>query len=158
MALHFTPTSNSWTNLIERWFKELTDRRLRRVVFTSVAKLAAGRRPARRGPIARARRRRGGALAVRAAPDDVVTTVEELISTEAALRLIGQLPVEQREAVLLRHVAGLDVRRTADVVGRTPGAVRVATHRGLATLRELLDQPADARREQPSNAHGPGIG
>jgi RNA polymerase sigma-70 factor (ECF subfamily) len=100
----------------------------------------------------------GAALAERAAPDDVVTTVEDLISTEAALRLIGQLPVEQREAVLLRHVAGLDVRRTAEVVGRTHGAVRVATHRGLATLRELLDQPADARREQASNANGPGIG
>ena len=28
--LHFTPTSSSWLNLIERWFKELTDRRLRR--------------------------------------------------------------------------------------------------------------------------------
>ena len=35
--MHFTPTSNSWTNLIERWFKELTDRRLRRGTFTSVA-------------------------------------------------------------------------------------------------------------------------
>ena len=34
--LHFTPTSSSWTNLIERWFKELTERRLRRGVFTSV--------------------------------------------------------------------------------------------------------------------------
>ncbi len=39
--LHFTPTSSSWTNLIERWFKELTDRRLRRGVFTSVSKLEA---------------------------------------------------------------------------------------------------------------------
>ncbi|MEP6665543.1 MAG: IS630 family transposase [Nocardioidaceae bacterium] len=37
--LHFTPTSSSWTNLIERWFKELTDRRLRRGVFTSVGEL-----------------------------------------------------------------------------------------------------------------------
>jgi len=37
--LHFTPTSSSWTNLIERWFKELTDRRLRRGVFTSVTEL-----------------------------------------------------------------------------------------------------------------------
>jgi transposase len=37
--LHFTPTSSSWTNLIERWFKELTDRRLRRGAFTSVAEL-----------------------------------------------------------------------------------------------------------------------
>ena len=32
--LHFTPTSSSWLNIIERWFKELTDRRLRRGVFT----------------------------------------------------------------------------------------------------------------------------
>ena len=37
--LHFTPTSSSWTNLVERWFKELTDRRLRRGVFSSVAGL-----------------------------------------------------------------------------------------------------------------------
>jgi len=39
--LHFTPTSSSWLNLIERWFKELTDKRLRRGVFTSVAELTA---------------------------------------------------------------------------------------------------------------------
>ena len=37
--LHFTPTSSSWLNLIERWFKELTDRRLRHGTFTSVAEL-----------------------------------------------------------------------------------------------------------------------
>jgi len=37
--LHFTATSSSWLNLIERWFKELTDKRLRRGVFTSVADL-----------------------------------------------------------------------------------------------------------------------
>lgn len=37
--LHFTPTSSSWLNLVERWFKELTDKRLTRGVFTSVAEL-----------------------------------------------------------------------------------------------------------------------
>src|SRR6476620_10511004 len=37
--LHYTPTSSSWVNLVERWFKELTDKRLRRGVFTSVADL-----------------------------------------------------------------------------------------------------------------------
>jgi transposase len=37
--LHFTPTSSSWLNLIERWFKMITDRRLRRGRFTSVAEL-----------------------------------------------------------------------------------------------------------------------
>ena len=39
--LHFTPTSSSWLNLIERWFKELTDKRLRRGTFTSVTDLSA---------------------------------------------------------------------------------------------------------------------
>jgi transposase len=37
--VHFTPTSSSWLNLVERWFKELTDKRLRRGVFTSVKDL-----------------------------------------------------------------------------------------------------------------------
>jgi transposase len=37
--LHFTPTSSSWLNLVERWFKHLTDRRLRRGIFTSVPAL-----------------------------------------------------------------------------------------------------------------------
>jgi transposase len=38
--LHFTPTSSSWLNLVERWFKELTDKRLRRGSFMSVQHLA----------------------------------------------------------------------------------------------------------------------
>jgi len=37
--LHFIPTSSSWLNLVERWFKELTDKRLRRGRFTSVDQL-----------------------------------------------------------------------------------------------------------------------
>jgi|SRR5665811_931158 len=37
--MHYTPTSSSWLNLVERWFKELTDKRLRRDSFTSVAQL-----------------------------------------------------------------------------------------------------------------------
>jgi transposase len=37
--LHFTPTSSSWLNLVEGWFKELTEHRLRRGVFSSVSDL-----------------------------------------------------------------------------------------------------------------------
>src|SRR5487761_2690438 len=37
--LHFTPTSSSWCNLVERWFGEITERRIRRGVFTSVPNL-----------------------------------------------------------------------------------------------------------------------
>jgi len=39
MHLHFTPTSASWLNMVERFFRDLTDRRLRRGVFTSVPEL-----------------------------------------------------------------------------------------------------------------------
>ena len=39
--LHFTPTSSSWLNLVERWFRELTDKALRRGNFNSVPALIA---------------------------------------------------------------------------------------------------------------------
>jgi transposase len=39
--LHFVPTSSSWLNLVERWFRDLTDKRIRRGVFKSVAELIA---------------------------------------------------------------------------------------------------------------------
>lgn len=78
-----------------------------------------------------------------AAPRHVEDEVGELMSTEAALRLIGRLPVDQAEVVLLRVVAGLDVARTAQVLGKRPGAVRVLSHRGLRRLARLLD--ADPR-------------
>jgi transposase len=34
--LHFIPTSSSWLNLVERWFRNLTDKAIRRGVFHSV--------------------------------------------------------------------------------------------------------------------------
>jgi transposase len=37
--IHFIPTSSSWLNLIERWFREITDKRIRRDSFTSVPQL-----------------------------------------------------------------------------------------------------------------------
>lgn len=37
--IHFTPTSSSWLNLVERWFREITDKRIRRGVFRSVKEL-----------------------------------------------------------------------------------------------------------------------
>jgi transposase len=40
-APHFVPTSSSWLNLVERWFGELTGKRLRRGVFVSVEALVA---------------------------------------------------------------------------------------------------------------------
>ncbi len=39
--LHFTPTSSSWLNLVERWFRNLTEKRIRRGSFASVPDLVA---------------------------------------------------------------------------------------------------------------------
>jgi transposase len=39
--MHFIPTSSSWLNLVERWFREITDKRIRRGVFKSVEQLIA---------------------------------------------------------------------------------------------------------------------
>ena len=40
--LHFTPTSSSWLNLVERWFRDITDKHIRRGSFASVPVLIAG--------------------------------------------------------------------------------------------------------------------
>jgi len=37
--VHFTPTYGSWLNLVERWFAELTNKRIRRGAFHSVGEL-----------------------------------------------------------------------------------------------------------------------
>jgi len=37
--LHFIPTGSSWLNLVERWFREITDKQIRRGVFRSVPDL-----------------------------------------------------------------------------------------------------------------------
>ncbi len=53
-------------------------------------------------------------------------------------RLLDMLPDKQREIIVLRMVVGLSVEETAEVVGATSGAVRVAQHRALARLRKVL--------------------
>lgn len=76
------------------------------------------------------------------------TAFDEGEDTRRALRLLTLLPAEQREAVFLRHVAGLDVKRAAGVLGRSPGSVRVATHRGLKRLAELLGNTSEGSSDE----------
>lgn len=85
------------------------------------------------------------ALGDRPDPTDVPTAVDELMSTESALALVGRLAPDQAEAVLLRHVVGLDVAATAQVLGKRAGAVRIATMRGLQRLRTLLPDDVESR-------------
>jgi len=50
-------------------------------------------------------------------------------------RLLSTLPEKQREILILRVVVGMSAEETAEAVGSTPGAVRVAQHRALAKLK-----------------------
>ena len=74
------------------------------------------------------------------APDDTLGPEEIAVRSDEgrrAMRLLGTLPEEQRHLLLLRVAAGLSAEETGDVLGMTPGAVRVAQHRALNKLREL---------------------
>lgn len=75
-------------------------------------------------------------------PDPADQAVETA-GTVAAIALIATLPPEQAEVVLLRHVVGFDVAQTAQILGKRPGAARVASHRGLARLRTALGGDAE---------------
>jgi RNA polymerase sigma-70 factor, ECF subfamily len=71
------------------------------------------------------------------------TTIVESASLQGELtrrmkQLLDVLPAKQREIVVLRVVVGLSAEETAEAVGSTPGAVRVAQHRALARLRKTL--------------------
>jgi RNA polymerase sigma-70 factor (ECF subfamily) len=77
------------------------------------------------------------------APDDTAAAALERMSTAAALELITSLPREQAEIIVLRVIAGLDAKQVARIIGKRPGAVRVAAHRGLRTLAARLSTASD---------------
>lgn len=56
------------------------------------------------------------------------------MSTDDAVELVRRLSPQQAELVALRVLADLDVAAVADIVGSTPGAVRVGVHRALKAL------------------------
>src|SRR3954453_21174614 len=92
---------------------------------------------------ARSRARRAETL-----PYEVVTDARTTASAEeealaarsaAAVReLIGRLPDDQRDVLLMRLVADLTVDQVAEVMGRTSGAVKQLQRRGLLALKEQL--------------------
>ncbi|MER5737474.1 MULTISPECIES: RNA polymerase sigma factor [Streptomyces] len=72
------------------------------------------------------------------ARQDTAGEAMETLSTGRVLGLVAGLPREQAEAVLLRVVVGLDGPAAARVLGKRPGAVRSAAHRGLRRLANQL--------------------
>jgi RNA polymerase sigma-70 factor (ECF subfamily) len=97
---------------------------------------AAGRRPIPAGGIED--------LLDRPARQDTAEEAVAALATARALAAIAALPRDQAEAVLLRVVMGLDSASAARVLGKRPGATRMATSRGLRRLATLLDPPPEA--------------
>ena len=64
----------------------------------------------------------------------------QMEGSNAARELLDQLSEKAREIIVLRVFVGLSAEETAEITGSTAGAVRVAQHRALATLRKALEK------------------
>jgi RNA polymerase sigma-70 factor (ECF subfamily) len=69
-------------------------------------------------------------------PNPVEDAVLAGLSTRQAVALVAGLSRDQAEVVALRIIAGLDTEAVARILRKSPGAVRVALHRGLRTLSD----------------------
>jgi RNA polymerase sigma-70 factor, ECF subfamily len=96
----------------------------------------AGRSRARRPAVPLA----PGEAADQPTAPDAADLALEAISARAAVALIATLPRDQAEIIMLRVVAGLEAADVARIVGKSPGAVRVAAHRALRRLAGLVER------------------
>ncbi len=69
-------------------------------------------------------------------------TVEDVaigrMEAAGVLAMVDELSDDQREVVLLRLVAGLPIGEVAEIIGKTPGAVKALQHRALRTLAHRI--------------------
>jgi len=78
--------------------------------------------------------------------------VVEQDGVDRAIALVHTLAPDQAEAVLLRVLGGLDVDEVAEIMGRSAGAVRVLTHRGLRRLAQICG--GGVTEPEPSSIEG----
>ncbi|WNI26902.1 RNA polymerase sigma factor [Streptomyces sp. ITFR-16] len=97
-------------------------------------------------------------LSEKPAESDTADEAIESLATGRTMSLIAQLPQDQAEAVVLRVVVGLDAKSAAQTLGKRPGAVRTAAHRGLKRLAELLRADSQDGSESQDRADGPAEG
>ena len=77
------------------------------------------------------------AVATGLSPEQFALENDESNQIRALLDLLGD---KARDIIVLRVLVGLSAEETAEAVGSTPGAVRVAQHRALAKLRTALEE------------------
>lgn len=79
------------------------------------------------------------------APDAADVALATISAQSAIKALVRELPEDQAEVVLLRLVAGLSAEQVGAVLGKSPGAVRVAQHRALRHLAKTWRRAAVTR-------------
>jgi RNA polymerase sigma-70 factor (ECF subfamily) len=77
-------------------------------------------------------------------PAGLVALADELRDVR---RAVAEMPDDRRQVILLRFVDGLSTAEVAEVLDRSPGAVRVLLHRSLRELAARLDRPPVAHRD-----------
>jgi RNA polymerase sigma-70 factor (sigma-E family) len=87
-------------------------------------------------------RRHGAELAMAEPPDPgtalAASATDGSDDRDAVVRLLAQLPEQQRKVVVLRYYVDLSEQATADALNISVGSVKSAASRGLATLRTRL--------------------
>ncbi len=62
------------------------------------------------------------------------------LTNEALLAALGELPTEQRECLVMRFLQGMSIVETADLLGRSSGAVKQLQLRGVRNLAKILPE------------------
>ncbi len=77
-------------------------------------------------------------------PDEQSPTERIVVAEqhEELAQAITTLTDEQRDVVLLRFMEGLSINDVAEVMGKTPGAVKGLQHRALRALSETMGRPS----------------
>lgn len=73
------------------------------------------------------------------ASSDPAQALDRIDDARRVRRALDRLPEDRRHVVVLRFVDGLSAAEIGQVLGRSPGAVRVLQHRALRDLAALLD-------------------
>lgn len=80
------------------------------------------------------------AAAAVATPERSDDVVEQRERSKALERAVGQLTPEQREAFVLKHVAGLPYDEISQLTGATVASLKMRMHRAYDRLRELMKE------------------
>jgi len=78
------------------------------------------------------------------AAEDYSTTFEGLFSSNQLRTAMRFLTEEQRQVVVLKFAEGLSNAEVAEVMGKTEGAIKALQHRGLESMRRVVDVPVEA--------------